>query len=244
MRIVSPIAVNLIKRKEGLRLEAYPDPGTGGVPWTIGYGHIRGVAPGQVIDLLTAEQYLQEDIDEAIVTIYRYCPASIIDALPQACFDALVSFVLNVGAQAFRNPKNGKETDFYRALTSGDLAKVPPQMMRWIYANGKVLEGLRTRRSEEAELWTTGIKASEQRVAISEVPDTAGVIPEAPPREAPASATPVAVGSAVGGTAVVATTLTQAGTSLTMSDDRIALLLGLMLILVGAGILLWVAKRK
>src|SRR5690606_33313846 len=93
MKTASPVAVNLIKRKEGLRLEAYPDPGTGGVPWTVGYGHIRGVAPGQVIDLLTAEQYLQEDIDEAILTIYRFCPASIIDKLPQACFDALVSFV-------------------------------------------------------------------------------------------------------------------------------------------------------
>src|SRR5690606_17528031 len=111
------------------------------------------------------------------LTIYRFCPASIIDKLPQACFDALVSFVLNVGAQAFRNPSTGKETDFYRALVSGDLTKVPPQMMRWIYANGKVLEGLRTRRSEEAELWTTGVKAQQQRVPIGEVPDTAGVIP-------------------------------------------------------------------
>ena len=32
-----------IKGFEQLRLKAYPDPGTGGKPWTIGWGHTKGV---------------------------------------------------------------------------------------------------------------------------------------------------------------------------------------------------------
>ena len=36
---ISPAGLDLIKKFEGLRLAAYPDPATGGEPWTIGYGH-------------------------------------------------------------------------------------------------------------------------------------------------------------------------------------------------------------
>ena len=39
--------LDLTKISEGLRTEAYPDPGTGGDPWTIGYGHTNGVYPGE-----------------------------------------------------------------------------------------------------------------------------------------------------------------------------------------------------
>ncbi|HID1023608.1 TPA: glycoside hydrolase family protein, partial [Klebsiella michiganensis] len=35
---ISNNGIALIKRFEGCRLTAYPDPGTGGAPWTIGYG--------------------------------------------------------------------------------------------------------------------------------------------------------------------------------------------------------------
>jgi lysozyme len=36
---VDPVLVSDLKRDEGLRLTAYPDPLSGGDPWTIGYGH-------------------------------------------------------------------------------------------------------------------------------------------------------------------------------------------------------------
>ncbi|MEE4411931.1 lysozyme, partial [Serratia sp. C2(2)] len=41
----------LIKRFEGLSLQAYPDPATGGKPWTIGYGHTTDVKPGDLISI-------------------------------------------------------------------------------------------------------------------------------------------------------------------------------------------------
>ena len=39
--------LDLTKISEGLRTEAYPDPATGGDPWTIGYGHTNGTYPGE-----------------------------------------------------------------------------------------------------------------------------------------------------------------------------------------------------
>jgi lysozyme len=48
---------------EGLRLTAYPDPLSGGAPWTIGYGHTgREVHPGLVWTGLQAEDALTGDI--------------------------------------------------------------------------------------------------------------------------------------------------------------------------------------
>ena len=51
--------IELIKRYEGLRLEAYVCPA--GV-LTIGWGHTKGVKAGMVIDLAEAERLLADDI--------------------------------------------------------------------------------------------------------------------------------------------------------------------------------------
>lgn len=54
--------LELIKRFEGLRLEAYPCPAN---VWTIGYGHTPGVAAGDVITPAQADALLQQDIGES-----------------------------------------------------------------------------------------------------------------------------------------------------------------------------------
>ena len=44
-------------------LKAYPDPGTGGDPWTIGYGHTGpDVRPGTQITQSGAEELLVQDL--------------------------------------------------------------------------------------------------------------------------------------------------------------------------------------
>ena len=49
----------LIKSFEGCELTAYPDPGSGGDPWTIGYGHSWPVVvPGLTIDQNQADDYV------------------------------------------------------------------------------------------------------------------------------------------------------------------------------------------
>ena len=60
---ISAAGLNLIKRFEGCRLKAYPDPGSRGAPWTIGYGHTGAeVVPGLVITQAQAEAWLRADL--------------------------------------------------------------------------------------------------------------------------------------------------------------------------------------
>ena len=51
---------------ESLKLRAYPDPATGGKPWTIGYGHTGpDVYPGLAISQTRADQLLDADLAKA-----------------------------------------------------------------------------------------------------------------------------------------------------------------------------------
>ena len=88
--------IEMIKAHEGLVLYAYPDPGTGGEPWTIGYGHTKGVQPGMSISEEQAEVFLREDLVGFEKAVLELLPIP----LTQSEFDALVSFAFNVGAYA------------------------------------------------------------------------------------------------------------------------------------------------
>ena len=61
-RHISIEGLELIKEFEGLELDAYPDPATGGRPYTIGYGRAQGVELGDRITEEEAEAYLEEDV--------------------------------------------------------------------------------------------------------------------------------------------------------------------------------------
>lgn len=88
--------VDLIKRFEGLELQAYQD--IAGI-WTIGYGHTGpDVEPGMRISERDAEELLKNDLRPREEAVARLVSVS----LNQNEFDALVSFVYNVGIEAFR----------------------------------------------------------------------------------------------------------------------------------------------
>jgi lysozyme len=92
----SETGVALIKRFEGLELQAYQD--IAGI-WTIGYGHTGpDVKPGQKISEREAEDLLRRDLKPREEAVARLVTVS----LNQNEFDALVSFVYNVGIEAFR----------------------------------------------------------------------------------------------------------------------------------------------
>lgn len=72
---IDPVLVSDLKRDEGLRLKAYPDPLTGGAPWTIGYGHTGPeVVPGLV--------WTQEQADAALIADIEEHNAQLAAALP------------------------------------------------------------------------------------------------------------------------------------------------------------------
>ena len=130
----------LIKKFEGCELEAYQC--SAGV-WTIGYGHTKDVVEGMTITQEEAEQMLVDELHEYESYIDKYVTV----ALNQNQFDALVSWVYNLG------PANLSASTMLKVLNSGEYEDVPAQMKRWNKAGGKVLEGLIRRREAEACLF-------------------------------------------------------------------------------------------
>ena len=138
---ISQNGINLIKNFEGCRLEAYQC--SAGV-WTIGYGHTGSdVTKGRKITQDEAETLLKQDL-----TVHCNNVSSLVKvSLNQNQFDALVSFEFNVGYG------NLSTSTLLKLLNKGDYAGAANQFERWIYAGGKVLEGLKKRRKAEKELF-------------------------------------------------------------------------------------------
>lgn len=137
--------ITMIKSFEGLSLEAYRC--AAGI-WTIGYGHTKGVRTGQRVTQEEAEALLRDDICDAEGAVSQ-C-----GILNQNQFDALVSFVFNVGLGAF-----GTSTLKKMVAANPNDTLIKSEMMKWKYAtvNGRkvVLPSLQSRRIKEAELYFT-----------------------------------------------------------------------------------------
>jgi lysozyme len=139
--------INLIKEFEGCRLKAYKCPA--GI-LTIGIGH-TGTVNGKPI---TADMTITELMAETLLAIdlqkFEKCiNDNVKKPLTQNEFDALVSFVFNVGTGAF------EKSSMLKLLNSGHMPLAAGQFDRWIYAKGKVLNGLKKRRAAEKALFLT-----------------------------------------------------------------------------------------
>jgi lysozyme len=135
--------IALIKAFEGLELKAYPDPATGGAPWTIGVGHTGPeVKPGMIITEAQADDYLRADLARFEAGVRSMCPIS-----TQNQFDAMVSLSFNVGLENF------KGSTLRRLHNEGQHGLAADQFKRWNRANGAIMRGLTKRRLAEAELY-------------------------------------------------------------------------------------------
>lgn len=132
--------IGLIKKYEGLRLKAYLCPAK---VWTIGYGHTGGVKSGDVVSEAQAEALLRTDL----VKFEKVVSSSGL-LLNQNQFDALVSFTYNVGAGNFAN-----STLFRTIKQNPSDKKIREEFLRWVYAAGKMLPGLKSRRIDESNLY-------------------------------------------------------------------------------------------
>ncbi len=132
--------LNFIMQNEGLRLTAYQD--VAGV-WTIGYGHTGSeVKKGMTITSTQAEAYLASDVSWAEQAV-RQATASV--TLTQNQFEALVDFCYNVGKAAFTSSTLLKRVK----ANPNDKEGISAQFLRWVYAGGKVSNGLKNRRNRE-----------------------------------------------------------------------------------------------
>lgn len=137
---ISRVGISLIKSFESLRCEAYRCPA--GIH-TIGYGHTAGVRRGDRIDEQKAEQLLADDLRQFEEVVNRECPN-----VNQNQFDALVSFVFNIGTGNFL-----KSTLLKCVKANPQNLNIRYEFSRWNKANGTVLAGLIRRRKAEADLY-------------------------------------------------------------------------------------------
>ena len=136
--------LDLIKSFEGLRLEAYLCPA--GV-WTIGYGHTKGVKKGMKITKEKADELLMEDLQKFQKGVEKLTSKV---ELTDNQFSALVSFAFNLGLGNLEN-----STLLKKVNRNPNDETIRNEFMKWIYAGGKPLEGLKRRRKHEADLYFT-----------------------------------------------------------------------------------------
>lgn len=150
-------AHDLIMKWEGFRAQAYPDPGTGGKPWTIGYGSTTDeqgapIQPGTVWPKARAMSRLMADVavfERGVQLLVGDAPTT------QDQFDALVSFAYNVGLDIDDDDKAeglGDSTLLKKHL-AGDFDGAAREFGKWVNAGGRPLPGLVKRRAEEAALY-------------------------------------------------------------------------------------------
>ena len=146
--LASPDAYNLIRQFEGCRLTAYPDPGTGGSPWTIGYGSTHGAVKGMTITQADAESRLRLDVSRCEVAISQLVNRP----LEQCQYDALASLIFNIGAA------NLKTSTLLKQLNHGRDIEAAAEFPKWCHAAGRTLPGLLARREAEQALFLQGVK--------------------------------------------------------------------------------------
>lgn len=138
--------IDLIKSHESLRLEKYLCPAK---KWTIGYGHV--ILPNENYEVISeqiAEDLLKDDLKIAESAVTRFVKVK----LNQYQFDALVSFIFNIGVSAF------SQSTLLKVLNSGLYPEAAQQFLRWNKSKGIVLNGLVKRRKEESNLFLRDFK--------------------------------------------------------------------------------------
>lgn len=143
----------IIEYFEGRKNNAYPDPATGGAPWTLGIGSTLGVVPGMTWTDEQIDQRFAEDIarfETGVSRAVKLTPS-------QSQFDAMVALAFNVGVSAFTN------STLVRMFNMNQIDAAADQFLRWDKAAGKSMLGLRRRRTAERArfLGATGLEAIE-----------------------------------------------------------------------------------
>lgn len=138
---VSNELIDKIKQFEGYRSKAYRC--SAGV-LTCGYGHTKGVTARTTCNKNKALAWLRADLEP----IERF-----LSAIPEVCksqgrFDACADFCFNLGVNAFKG-----STLLKQIQKKSSVSIIQTEFLKWIYAGGKPLEGLKNRRRWEAQKW-------------------------------------------------------------------------------------------
>jgi lysozyme len=111
--------------------------------WTCGWGHTQGVMESTTCDYARAQAWIVEDVLVAVNAIN----SAVKVPLTQNQFDALVSFVFNIGVTHFLT------STLLKDLNAGQYVKAADAMLQWEYQDHAVLQGLERRREQERALF-------------------------------------------------------------------------------------------
>lgn len=210
INVIRPVpqeAVDFVKAHEGCRLTAYLD--SVGVA-TVGYGHTGpGVRVGQTISQDQADDYLRQDLATASSRLEGAVGEACVTELTVNQYAALLSFVFNVGIQ----PTWG----ICQKLKAQQFDAVPAELMRFVNAGGRKLQGLVNRRADEVKLWSTdepGSVPDDPSSSVTRAVDTPPTDPVVKPLTKSKSFVNQCAQACLAGGTLVAGTIQGAGKSL------------------------------
>jgi lysozyme len=158
---LSPAGARALKDREGPNgqpaLVGYADDN--GTP-TFGYGTIEGAVVGKVY----TEEECDAAFDQASVWVGECIDKNVTVSLTQGQYDALFSFVYNIGSGAF------EKSTLLKKLNKGDYASVPAEMLKWTISGGVKDPGLVNRRNSEGGQWVQGAYVRGSKIDIEAPP--------------------------------------------------------------------------
>jgi len=141
------MCASLVGGFEGLRQNAYPDPATGGEPWTVCYGHTVGVLPDDHYSLTECKAMLVKDLESYARGIERCVSVPMTDQREVA----LISFAYNVGVGSACG------SSVVRLINDGETRAGCNALLKWNRAAGIVFPGLTKRRERERAFCLDGV---------------------------------------------------------------------------------------
>jgi lysozyme len=151
---LSEEGLKFLKEKEGVRSHVYDD-GAGFL--TVGVGHklvnseLANYKLGQYVPDCQIDSWLRQDVEFAVRCVNNW----VVISLSQTGFDMLVSFVFNVGCEAF------KKSSLLRQLNRGQIKEASEEFKKWVFSNKTRMAGLVARRAEESHKFLEAEKATE-----------------------------------------------------------------------------------
>lgn len=145
---------DLIKRFESCVLKAYPDPKTGGAPWTCGWGETNGVTADTWWTQSEADRRFDKTVEQFENIVHKH----VTHDMTQGQFDAFVSIIFNVGPgnqwkDGICRLKDGRPSTLLRKFNAGDIGGAETEWLKWISPGSNVERGLLRRRRAELALF-------------------------------------------------------------------------------------------
>lgn len=140
----------MIKQWEGCELNAYPDPVSGGAPWTIGFG---STGSNIVEGTIWTQNQADIDLENKINTLYDEISNLVDYDLDDCQYCALISFSYNLGIHALTESTLLKDLNIDGYGNAKDF-------LPWCNAEGHKVEDLQERRIGEMLLFSgQGVKS-------------------------------------------------------------------------------------